>query len=118
MIAQPRMTIPLSRVREYRKSASLAQRELAILVGLATQHACSELESGAKRPGLDVAVACALALGEPLENLFPGLAAHIEEAMLQRAKALLDSLEADGRRRQSAAHVAELVRRLAGHLAA
>jgi transcriptional regulator with XRE-family HTH domain len=115
MVVHQRMAIP--RVREYRKSASLAQRELAMLVGLATQHAFSELESGAKRPGLDVAFACALALGVPLDNLFPELATHIEQAMLLRARALLGALQADDRRRQPAVYVANLVRRLSDHLA-
>lgn len=110
------MPSALCRVREYRKSHLLAQRELATLVGLATQHACSELESGVKRPGLDVAIACALALGVPLDDLFPGVAFHIEQDMLRRARALYRTLRSDHERAQAAAYVAALIKRLAKRL--
>jgi len=110
------MQRPLSRVREYRKSALLAQRELAALIGFATQQACSELESGAKRPGLEVAFACAMALGVPLEDLFPHLALHIERELLARAHTLLDALRSDAGRSEAAPYVSALIKRLANHL--
>jgi len=110
------MPSALCRVREYRKSHLLAQRELAALIGFATQHACSELESGAKRPGLEVAFACALALGVPLSDLFPGVAMHIEQEMLRRAHALYRTLRSDDERAPAAAYVDALIRRLTDQL--
>ena len=110
------MPRPLSRVREYRKSSLLAQRELAALIGFATQQACSELETGAKRPGLEVAFACAVVLGAPLEDLFPHLALRIERELLARAHALLDALGSDAGRSEAAPYVSALIQRLTNHL--
>ena len=109
------MPLRASRLRQYRKAAFLAQRELASIVGLSTQQAFSELESGAKRPGLDVAIACALVLGVPLTELFPDLASHIEEAMLSRASVLYEELANARARRQAAAYLAALIERLANN---
>jgi len=115
-MAGQRMPRPLSRVREYRKSSLLVQRELAALIGFNTQQACSELESGAKRPGLEVAFACAVALGAPLEELFPHLALHIERELLARANALLNTLRSDAGRSDAAAYVSALIKRLTDNL--
>lgn len=106
------MTADLNRVRQYRKSVSLAQREAAALVGLEVQNSFSELESGAKRPGLDVAIACALALDVPVNELFPTLAAHVEQDLLARARRLHAELVADPLRQSTAVYLAALIKRL------
>lgn len=104
-----------SHLRQYRKATFLAQRELATLVGLATQQALSELESGAKRPGLEVAIACAVALGVPLTDLFPRLAADVQNEMLNRACALYEELASARARREAAVYLAALIERLGNH---
>ena len=109
------MPLRASRLRQYRKRAFLAQRELAVLVGLATQQAFSELESGTKRPGLEVAIACVVALGVPLTELFPKLASRIHEEMLSRANALYERLANVRARREAAAYLAALIERLTNH---
>lgn len=105
----------VSRIRIHRRSALLAQRELALLIGLTTQHACSELETGMKRPGLDVALACAMALGVPVDELFPELATHIARQMLARALTLHDVLKSDAQRAHSADYIGSLIDRLKQH---
>jgi transcriptional regulator with XRE-family HTH domain len=102
----------LSHIRRYRKSAYLAQRELAVLVGLGSQHAFSDVELGARRPGLDVAIACALALDVPVDQLFPQLALPVEHDMLTRARKLHNEIVSDPTRRGAAAYLAALIGRL------
>jgi len=106
------MPADLSHLRQYRHASFLAQRELASLVGLALQNSFSEVESGAKRPGLEVAISCALALDAPIDKLFPRLTYHVTRELIVRARRLLTRLEADGTRPDAAAYLAALINRL------
>jgi len=109
------MATDLSRMRQYRKSAALAQRELAAIVGLGSQHAFSDVELGARRPGLDVAIACALALDVPVDQLFPQLVWPVEHDVLVRARKLHDAIVDDPARQSAAHYLAALISRLSQH---
>jgi len=76
------------RLRKHRKSARLSQRELAALVGLKSQGALSDIETGIKCPTLPLAFACAAAFGVAPEELFPGLFEQAGAAFLQRVERL------------------------------
>jgi len=106
------MAIYPCRIRKYRKAVHISQRELAFLVGLASQGVMSEIESGVKRPGTKTAVACTIALGASFRELFPELWERVEGDVLARARDLSADLE-DARNRQAArVSVAALISRL------
>jgi transcriptional regulator with XRE-family HTH domain len=109
---QQPMPSRLTLVRRYRKSHDLAQRELAELVGMISQRSFSEMETGLKRPGLAVALACAIALDVPVSELFPRLAENIEHDVLTRARRLYAELKEHAGHAEAVAYVAALIRRL------
>ncbi len=114
MRRQHRMAIHHCRLRKYRKSAHVSQRELALLVGLRTQGVMSEIESGRKRPGVRVALGCAIVFDAPLRDLFPGLYAEIEREVFARANRLHGELAPNGDRPATTAYVGALLSRLGG----
>lgn len=91
MQRQHRMANLHCRIRKHRKTLRLSQRELALLVGLKSQGAVSEIEAGRKRPGLGVALACALLFDAALPELFPGLFEHATRALLSRLQDAQDN---------------------------
>jgi len=106
------MAIYPCRLRKYRKSAHLTQRELAILVGLGSQGALSGIEAGLKRPGTRIAISCELLFGVSMRELFPGLYSKFERDVLasaQRLHARLEIMEAHSATRANlAAHISRL----------
>jgi transcriptional regulator with XRE-family HTH domain len=101
------------RLRKFRKSASLTQREIARLVGLVTQAGYSHVESGLRQPMLGVALSCCVLFDASLHDLFPVLAESTEREILARVQTLLDELTEDGDREAASAFLIEVVRRLA-----
>lgn len=59
------------RVAEARRRASLTQQQLAEKIGVG-RVTIARIETGAQTPSLDVALALAQELGEPVEALFGG----------------------------------------------
>ena len=100
-----------SRLRKLRKSANLTQREVARLVGYASQRAYSDMESGLKRPALGTALACCILFKASLHDLFPSLAGYVERDLLARARKLLAEV-GETHREVTANFIAETVRRL------
>ena len=86
------------RLRKYRKAANLTQREVATLVGYASQRAYSDVELGINRPALGTALACSILFDAPPHELFPGLAEFIERDVLARTRALHEVLGPDADR--------------------
>jgi transcriptional regulator with XRE-family HTH domain len=101
------------RLRKFRKSANLTQREVATLVGYASQRAYSDMELGIKRPALGTALACSILFDAPLSELFPGLTELVGRDVLARAKKLEAELSEHPNREAAASHVAEMVSRIA-----
>jgi len=114
MRRQHRMANHHCRLRKYRKSVHVSQRELASLIGLHSQGALSEIESGRKRPALEPALACAVTFGVPVEDLFPGLAAHVKQEVLARARRLHADLAPRKNRTAATVGLAALISRLGG----
>jgi transcriptional regulator with XRE-family HTH domain len=102
----------MSRLRKYRKSANLTQREVATLVGYASQRAYSDVELGIKRPALGPAIACTVLFNTSLDCLFPTLAGSIEQGLLARARKLHGDLERAGGRKETAPAISEIINRL------
>jgi transcriptional regulator with XRE-family HTH domain len=101
-----------SQLRRLRKSANLTQREVARLVGYASQRAYSDMELGLKRPALGIALACCILFDAPLDGLFPTLWENVERDMLSRARKLLEDVSKHGNMDRSADFIAQVVERL------
>lgn len=108
------MAIQPCRLRKFRKSAHVSQRELAFLVGLHSQGVMSEIEGGMKRPGVGVAIACEVAFGVSIAELFPALDAEVLRDVLANARTLHAELEPNQRRAATTAFLAALISRLGG----
>ena len=65
------LTMDGGKVAEARRRAGLTQQQLADQVG-AGRVTITRIENGGQTPSLDVALALARALGEPVEALFGG----------------------------------------------
>lgn len=104
--------MPINRLRKFRKTAHLTQREVATLVGYASQRAYSDMELGLKRPGLGTALACCILFKTSLAELFPDLAEYVERTLLARARKVQEALEADASRDMAASHIAKIIRDL------
>jgi transcriptional regulator with XRE-family HTH domain len=102
------------RLRKYRKSAHVSQRELALLAGLQSQGAVSDIEAGRKRPNIETAFACATAFGVSVAELFPGLEGQARTVVLARARRLHTQLAGKPRRPTATAQIAALISRLSG----
>src|SRR4051794_1532201 len=98
----------INRLRKFRKTVLLTQREVATLVGYASQRAYSDMELGLKRPGLGTALACCVLFEASLAELFPDLAEYVERALLTRARDLEAELGADTSREAAVSHLAKL----------
>ncbi len=102
------------RLRKFRKSAHLTQREVAALVGYSSQRAYSDMELGIKRPALGPALACCTLFGVSLHELFPGFAESIERGVLSEARKLHANLKASANRESAALHIATIISALDG----
>jgi len=106
------MAIQHCRIRKYRKSAQLSQRELALLLGLRSQGTVADIESGRRKPGLAVTLACEIVLGISARELFPRLYRGAERNVLAEARRLSAKLEKSGDRPRVAATVSAMVKRI------
>lgn len=97
-------------LRKFRKSAHLPQSELAHLLGLHSQGQLSDIEAGVKRPGIGVAVACAVIFETSVEEIFPGLVENAEHVALCAAQEILQ--HNDMHDRSGECFVAALIQRL------
>lgn len=101
------------RVRKYRKSAHLSQRELAELIGLRSQGVISDIESGGRSTSLRAAIALALVFDVTLVELFPSLHARVAQDLSDGAGKLGAHLHTRKRRAATVQHLQALVDRLA-----
>jgi DNA-binding XRE family transcriptional regulator len=102
------------RVRRYRKSAQLSQRELARLIGLRSQGVVSEIEAGLKRPSLLVALASSLIFDAPLFDLYPAYQMKARRLAMRGALELHGKIAADGERSELLAYLTAAIDRLGG----
>ena len=109
---QYRMSTRSFRLRKWRKSAHLYQREVAYLVGHARQGTGAALEAGIRRPGLEAALASAALFDVSVAELFPGMTEDIDRQVLARACELHGRLEGDTSRAAAVAYLAALIARL------
>ena len=112
MPGQHRMSTRSFRLRKWRKSAHLSQRELAYLIGLTSQSLASELETGVKRPGLEAALASATVFDVSVAEIFPGMSMQVDRKVLARALELRRRIEGNAKRAAAAAYLAALISRL------
>jgi DNA-binding XRE family transcriptional regulator len=80
-------------LRAQRRRWGLTQREVAYLLGYRYPSAIWRIEREGREPTLSIAFACHILFDTPITDLFPGLAAEIEDAILRRAYKLYDRLQ-------------------------
>lgn len=81
-------------LRTYRKRAGFSQADVAFLLGCAGGSKVSRYERFAREPSLKAALAYSVVFGVPLQELFAGVHAKVEQAIVKRAGALSDRLVA------------------------
>ena len=74
-------------LRAYRRNWGLSQQELAGLLGFSPTEV-SRIEHGKRTPLLETALACSTLFGVSLYELFPQLAAEIEEKLVEKISRL------------------------------
>jgi DNA-binding XRE family transcriptional regulator len=112
LAAQDRMST--TRLRKFRKSVRLTQREAAWLIGYTSQRAYSDMELGLKRPALGTALACCTLFRSTLQDLFPDFVETVEGHTVARARKLHAELVKDSDRESASAFLAEIIERLEG----
>ena len=85
-------------LRSYRRRWGLTQRELAILIGYRTHAVVSRLEQAGSIPTLETVYALEILFGTAPHELFPGLKAPVQEAVVARARQRYDELQGDSSR--------------------
>src|SRR5438132_12514996 len=79
-------------LRAYRRTWGLSQQELADILGLDGQPHVSRIEHGKRVPRIEIALACSTLFGVSLDELFPQLAAEIEEKLRKRISQLREGV--------------------------
>lgn len=110
MMRQLPMAYPC-RLRAYRKSSGLSQRELAVLLGLRSQGLIAEFESGKKQPGIKALIACELVFGQPIRMIFPRLNSKVASEVHKRAS-LLQKGPTNQLRPRARTHLSNLISRI------
>jgi transcriptional regulator with XRE-family HTH domain len=82
-----------ARLRPWRRSYALKQKELASLLGIKSIGHVSRLERGGRVPSIEIAIACEILTGEPIKSLFSDTYAAVEQKTLARAQKLLKRIE-------------------------
>lgn len=108
MMRQLPMAYPC-RLRAYRKSSGLSQRELAALLGLRSQGLIAEFETGKKHPGIKALIACELIFDRPVRAIFPRLHSTVTLEVGIRAKRLQERIL---KRQRASAHLSNLITRV------
>lgn len=102
-------------IRSARKATGLSVKDLAQLLGHSSGSCVSHYEGFHRTPSLATALLLHLALEKPMHELFQGLHAEAQQAIKERADALLEADYRSGRLtvRESARDL--WLRQLAGH---
>ena len=95
-------------LRTYRKRAGFSQADVAFLLGCAGGSKVSRYERFAREPALKAALAYSVVFGVPLQELFAGVHAKIEQTIVKRAGVLSDRLAASKADRITAQKLAAL----------
>jgi len=80
-------------LRTFRRRAGLSQEDVALLLGCTNGSKVSRYEQFARQPTLATALACAALFGVPLRELFASMYDEAYEAVLARARSLVEQLE-------------------------
>jgi DNA-binding XRE family transcriptional regulator len=80
-------------LRPFRRRWGLTQKELAFLIGAESQTTVSRLEQLKRLPSLAAGIACLVVFDTSAPEMFPGLFADVQKAVLVRAAELYDELQ-------------------------
>ena len=79
-------------LRTHRRTWGLSQQELAEILGFESPTQVSRIEHGKRVPRIEIALACSTLFGVSLDELFPQLAAEIEEKLRKRISQLREGV--------------------------
>ena len=80
-------------VAMYRRRCALTLSELAMLIGKDSPASVDRYEANESAPNLETALALAITLEQPVEELFPGIVEELREKVASRAQALLEAMD-------------------------
>jgi transcriptional regulator with XRE-family HTH domain len=80
-------------LRTFRKRAGLSQKDVALLLGCTNESKASRYERFVREPTLVTALACEALFGIPLSELFAGIYDEAYEAVVTRARLLIEQIE-------------------------
>lgn len=82
-------------LRIHRKRLGLTQNEFAMLAGCNSEANVCRFERLTRKPDLETAFACQVLFDVSAHEVFPGIYAAVEQAVLERAHLFAASLSAD-----------------------
>ena len=80
-------------IEMHRQRVGLSQAELSMLIAVEQRASISRYERGLRFPNLETLLALEMVLGQPILDLFAGVAEHVQESVTSRARTLLESLD-------------------------
>ena len=95
---------PHFHLRGYRKRANLTQRELAYLLGHASEVAVSKYETRRRGYSLNTALRLQVIFGTPVGDLFSDYCAKVELEVIKRARELCIAVDTSDRPRDLNRH--------------
>jgi transcriptional regulator with XRE-family HTH domain len=80
-------------IQMHRQRLGLSQADLSLLIAIEQRSSVSRYEQGLRFPNLETLLALEMVLGQPIRELFAGVAERVEESVGSRARTLLESLD-------------------------
>jgi len=106
-----------SYLRTHRKRLGLTQRELMLLLGCDSDTTVGRYERLSRKPDLKTALACQIIFSVSAHEVFPGIYAPVEEAVIERVRLLIVEISAarqTARRDYKLETLQDIVDRLSG----
>jgi transcriptional regulator with XRE-family HTH domain len=80
-------------IEMHRQRGGLSQADLSYLVSMEKGSSISRYEQGLRLPNLETLLALEVVLGQPIQELYAGIAERVRENVTERARLLLEGLD-------------------------
>jgi transcriptional regulator with XRE-family HTH domain len=80
-------------IKMNRQRVGLSQDELGLLIAIDGRASVARYEQGLRLPQLETLLALEIVLGQPILDLFAGVAERVRANVMSRARTLLESLD-------------------------
>ena len=85
-------------IQMHRQRLGLSQADLSLLIAVEQRSSVSRYEQGLRFPNLEVLLALEISLGQPIQELYAGIAERVQDSVSCRARSLLETLDDKPRR--------------------